>query len=301
MSGGNDLTMSGGNDLTMSGGNDLTMSGGGCSKPSDGNAYAGFEQLIDDPIIANELGSYKSLFDMFRVGEFEPPERLLGKYILETSTCTSIKKVMKKELTNKIVTHYNEKREDFEQYLKVKIQTYVDKNIPTELKKGYDDALVKANGESKEKEEGEGKVVKPNPETLALSDVPIGGLESQSGSIDGTDSDFNNSNPNPNPNPKPKPPPPPIPRFDPEKLYKDHTGGIVKYINEIRNTDDQLKYKFYKPNHGYIIYSLPDASKFKEYNPNKKSKSFNQKFTPFLNNDTDGITSDEEKLMITDP
>ena len=149
MSGGNDLTMSGGNDLTMSGGNDLTMSGGGCSKPSDGNAYAGFEQLIDDPIIANELGSYKSLFDMFRVGEFEPPERLLGKYILETSTCTSIKKVMKKELTNKIVTHYNEKREDFEQYLKVKIQTYVDKNIPTELKKGYDDAVnkKKSNGE----------------------------------------------------------------------------------------------------------------------------------------------------------
>ena len=142
MSGGNDLTMSGGNDLTMSGGNDLTMSGGGCSKPSDKDAYAGLEQLIDDPIIANELGSYKSLFDMFRVGEFEPPERLLGKYILETSTCTSIKKVMKKELTNKIVTHYNEKREDFEQYLKVKIQTYVDKNIPTELKKGYSDALV---------------------------------------------------------------------------------------------------------------------------------------------------------------
>jgi len=133
--------MSGGNDLTMSGGNDLTMSGGGCSKPSDKDAYAGLEQLIDDPIIANELGSYKSLFDMFRVGEFEPPERLLGKYILETSTCTSIKKVMKKELTNKIVTHYNEKREDFEQYLKVKIQTYVDKNIPTELKKGYSDPV----------------------------------------------------------------------------------------------------------------------------------------------------------------
>ena len=129
-------------NFLMSGGNDLTMSGGGCSKPSDKDAYAGLEQLIDDPIIANELGSYKSLFDMFRVGEFEPPERLLGKYILETSTCTSIKKVMKKELTNKIVTHYNEKREDFEQYLKVKIQTYVDKNIPTELKKGYSDALV---------------------------------------------------------------------------------------------------------------------------------------------------------------
>jgi hypothetical protein len=293
--------MSGGNDLTMSGGNDLTMSGGGCSKPSDGNAYAGLEQLIDDPIIANELGSYKSLFDMFRVGEFEPPERLLGKYILETSTCTSIKKVMKKELTNKIVTHYNEKREDFEQYLKVKIQTYVDKNIPTELKKGYDDALVKAE-EEKEKEKGKG--------TLHPSEQDkITALEKAEAN--------NNLRKENKVIPNHKPPPPPIPMFDTKKLYKNHNNDIVKYKKQ--NNDGT--YEFFNTTRkkespiGYNInYSLAEASEFEEYNPDVNSKdneksneSFHQKFNSVVNNndqlklDADGITSDDNKLMSTYP
>ena len=401
---------------------------------------------------------------MFRVGEFEPPERLLGKYILETSTCTSIKKVMKKELTNKIVTHYNEKREDFEQYLKVKIQTYVDKNIPTELKKGYDDALVKANGESKEEEKegektgektGEGEslsVDKINPLFLPdgkkkVSTVPnvhnppynptadpttthnpivhhdtgskrqfetshvlSNEFNSNPGSDSDSDSDSDykkytgeksstsngpsssdksnknqnttnvvpeivgvengdkiaetkndystgekkqmgsvplstrtnsnpkinnstNSNPNPNPNPNPndipgnpeiidyaaikghvdenevnvlakpsegvgldininkrKHHPPPIPEFVPEKLYKDHNGVIVKYIQKIRDTDGKLAYKFFKPNPKgrYIEYSLVHASKFKEYEPKITSEdntNSNESFHKKLNSD----------------
>ena len=115
---------------------DFLMSGGACTKPANTEDYAGLEQLIDDPILANGLSSFKSLLDGLKVGDCEPPEKLLGKYILETATCTSIKSVMKQELMNKVNKHYNDKREYFEQHLKIKIQTYVNEHIPEQLKKG---------------------------------------------------------------------------------------------------------------------------------------------------------------------
>ena len=94
----------------------------------------GLEQLIDDPILLKELSSFKGLLDSLKIGDRTPPEQLLGKYILETATCTSIKSVMKKELTNKINKHYNDiKREDFEQHLKREIQKHVNENIQTQL------------------------------------------------------------------------------------------------------------------------------------------------------------------------
>jgi hypothetical protein len=94
----------------------------------------GLEQLIDDPILLKEFSSFKGLLDSLKIGGHKPPEQLLGTYILETATCSSIKSVMKQELTNKINKHYNDiKREDFEQHLKGKIQTFINENIQTQL------------------------------------------------------------------------------------------------------------------------------------------------------------------------
>ena len=109
----------------------------------------GLEQLIDDPILLKELSSFKGLLDSLKIGGHKPPEQLLGTYILETATCTSIKTVMKQELTNKINKHYNDiKREDFEQHLKKEIQTYVNEHIPDQLtRKTVMDADLKTNKE----------------------------------------------------------------------------------------------------------------------------------------------------------
>jgi hypothetical protein len=61
---------------------------------------------------------------------FVPPEDYLGAYILETSTCKSVEKYLKKELHRQIIEHYNPKRFQLEQRLRKQIQQYIKDNVP---------------------------------------------------------------------------------------------------------------------------------------------------------------------------
>ena len=123
---------------------------------------------------------------------------------------------------------------------------------------GYDSDYKKFTGENKNSSSSDKSNQKQNTTKRSLTGSTV-------------------TNPNPNPNHKP----PPI--FVRDKLYKDHNNNeIVKYKEQ--NKDGA--YNFYNAREVYYPlpdsihkvpiedkkYSLLDANKFKEYNPEDKSK-----------------------------
>jgi hypothetical protein len=113
----------------------------------------------------NTLKKYMKMAAIPR--NFVAPEDYLGIYILETSTCKSVEKYLKKELHRQFREHYNTKRFQLEQRLRKKVQQYIKDNVPDH----YDgltqpEQLKKQLEELKQKEAAQKETAAKNKELI---------------------------------------------------------------------------------------------------------------------------------------